>query len=64
MTVLLDFVARAMEKQNVTGFGASFSKKASAVALIDWKAKRQAFAFVEAVGTDEELNCCLKRLTA
>ena len=54
------------EQSHVTGFGAFYqpTKAGRAVALIGWKANRQAFACVEAVGTDEELNCCLKRLTA
>ena len=66
LTVLLYCYTRAKGKDNVTGFGAfSIShKRARPVALIGWKANRQAFACVEAVGTDEELNCCLKRLTA
>ena len=53
-------------KENVhcDGFWGFFSinpkKAARAVALISWKANRQAFACVEAVGTDEELRTCLK----
>ena len=63
VTVLLEFGHASRKRKIVTGFGA-FTNNARAVALIGWKANRQAFACVEAVGTDEELNCCLKRLTA
>ena len=54
---------RARKARILTGFGL-YNPPARAVALIGWKANRQAFACVEAVGTDEEPNCCLKRLTA
>ena len=45
MTVLLDL--NTQESQIVTGFGAP--KKSQSIALIGWKANRQAFACVEAV---------------
>ena len=65
VSVLMEL--NTQESQIVTGFGAHTHKPfswARAVALIGWKGKQQAFACVEAVGTDEELNCCPKRLTA
>ena len=44
------------EKSIVTGFGAKNPKLGQRVALIGWKANRQAFACVEAVGTEAELT--------
>ena len=55
------FWTRVRVRKKSDGFWAFDTPKAARAVVIGWKANRQAFACVEAVGTDEELNCCLKR---